>query len=118
DHRMCARHGAGRHTWYYQVGDSRTKVPNTATCKDGAGSGSGSSGAASASAGGDADSYDRRNAGTKNHVTAYEADRTTIIDVDPCPRGYAVCGSAFRDSIKDRLCRKHGPGRHTWYYQI
>src|SRR6185503_20133547 len=102
DHRMCARHGAGRHTWYYQVGDSKTKVPNTATCKDGAGSGSSGGDSASASAGGGADSYDHRNAGTKNHVTAYEADRTTIIDVDPCPKGYAACGSAFRESIKDR----------------
>jgi hypothetical protein len=122
--RLCAKHGTGRHSWFYQIGDSK-KISNSANCKGGGASGGGASDAtpsntapASAGGGGDADEYDRRRAGTKNHVTAYEADRVTIIDVDACPSGYSACGGPFRESIKGRLCRKYGPGKHSWYYQV
>jgi hypothetical protein len=70
-----------------------------------------------------ADDQDSR-AGTKGHVTAWDADKETVIDVDPCPRmgrysfAYVQCGSKFRTKINDRLCRDRGKGKHLWYYQV
>jgi hypothetical protein len=121
NNRLCSRHGSGRHTWYYQIGDSR-KIRNTASCRCVAAGGSeGDVGPEPGDRGDtrdDVDEYDRRRAGTRNHVTAYDSDGRTIIDVDACPNGYSACGASFRDSIKRRLCRKYGLGRHTWYYQV
>ena len=62
-------------------------------------------------------------AGTDGHVTAYDSNKVTVIDVDPCPRrgsswDYVSCGRAFRDKINDRLCRTRGAGKHTWFYQV
>src|SRR5262245_62137035 len=62
--------------------------------------------------------FDRRRSGSRGYVTAYEADGFTVIDVDACPYGYSSCGQAFRESINNRLCSRHGSGRHAWYYQI
>ena len=69
-----------------------------------------------------ADSDDRR-AGTTGHVTAYESDGKTVIDVDSCPtrRGafdYTACGEPFRAKIRAAVCRDKGKGRHAWRYQI
>ncbi len=62
-------------------------------------------------------------AGTEGHVTAYETDGVTVIDVDSCARkgstwDYVSCGKAFRDKIKARLCAERGPGKHEWLYQV
>jgi len=61
-------------------------------------------------------------AGTKGHVTAYEADKKTVIRVDACPTkklafDYPTCGKALRDDIHDLMC-KRGKGTHKWWYQI
>lgn len=61
-------------------------------------------------------------AGTKGHVTAYEADGKTVIRVDSCPSkklsfDYPTCGKKLRDDVKDLLC-KRGKGPHKWKYQI
>jgi hypothetical protein len=62
-------------------------------------------------------------AGTKGHVTAYDSDRSTVIDVAACERtkltwDYVGCGKAFREKTKDRLCKERGKGKHQWYYQV
>lgn len=62
-------------------------------------------------------------AGTKGHVTAYEEDKKTVIDVDACPRtrgswDYVSCGRLFREKVKNNLCRTRGRGTHRWYYQV
>jgi hypothetical protein len=62
-------------------------------------------------------------AGTKGHVTAYDGDNATILDVDPCPRtklayDYAACGKPFREKVSRAVCRKHGDGTHKWFYQV
>jgi hypothetical protein len=122
---LCRKLGSGTHAWYYQIGDARTKIASTAFCK---GEGKTEARATAPAAGSTAPSeparapsggsYDVRHAGTKSYVTAYEADGVTIIDVDHCPNGYVACGAAFREKIKDLVCGKHGPGKHTWRYQL
>lgn len=62
-------------------------------------------------------------AGTKGHVTAYDSDRTTVIDVGSCERkslswDYVPCGKAFREKTKERLCKDRGNGKHKWFYQV
>jgi len=62
-------------------------------------------------------------AGTKGHVTAYDSDRTTVLDVASCTRtkltwDYVGCGKPFREATKARLCRERGKGKHQWYYQV
>jgi hypothetical protein len=62
-------------------------------------------------------------AGTEGHVTAYETDGVSVIDVDSCARkggswDYVTCGKAFRDKIKARLCAERGQGKHEWLYQV
>src|SRR5688572_3194160 len=68
---------------------------------------------------------DRWRAGTRGTVTAYEADGRTVIENKPCFKtgryggyDYSRCGQRLRDSVKHELCRKQGPGTHTWFYQI
>jgi hypothetical protein len=62
-------------------------------------------------------------AGTKGHVTAYDSDRTTVIDVASCEKkslswDYVGCGKAFREKTKERLCKDRGKGKHKWFYQV
>jgi hypothetical protein len=70
-----------------------------------------------------ADVQDSR-AGTKGHVTAWDSDKETVIDVDPCPRmgkytyAYVQCGAKFRAKINDTLCRSRGKGKYLWFYQV
>jgi hypothetical protein len=71
------------------------------------------------------DDADRKHAGDKGYVSAYEADKTTIIDVDRCPvtgrlatPDYVACGKPFRDKVKATVCSKKGAGKHSWFYQI
>lgn len=68
---------------------------------------------------------DRWRAGTEGTVTAYEADGRTVIENKQCFKtgryrsyDYVRCGQRLRTSVKLELCRKHGGGSHTWYYQI
>jgi len=63
---------------------------------------------------------DTKGAGTKGHVTAYEADGKTVIDVAACPNNKyteAPCGQTFRDKIDAMLCKSKGKGKHKWKYQ-
>jgi hypothetical protein len=62
-------------------------------------------------------------AGTEGHVTAYEPDGVTVIEVDSCARksntwDYVTCGKNFREKIKARLCAERGKGNHEWLYQV
>lgn len=66
---------------------------------------------------------DDSRAGTAGHVTAFELDGKTVIDVDPCARlgkthDYATCGRAFRPKVNATVCREKGAGRHKWIYQV
>lgn len=69
------------------------------------------------------DTYDKKHAGEKGYVAAYEADKTTIVDVDKCPvknrvADYVACGAPFRDKIKSMMCSQKGKGKHVWYYRV
>jgi hypothetical protein len=69
------------------------------------------------------DDYDKKHAGEKGYVTAYAADKTTLIDVDKCPlkgrsHDYAACGKPFRARIEAGLCSQKGKGKHDWYYRV
>ena len=62
-------------------------------------------------------------AGTKGHVSGYEADRTTVLNVAACERkklswDYIACGKVFREKTNERLCRERGRGKHKWFYQV
>lgn len=68
---------------------------------------------------------DLSRAGTRGHVTAYELDGRTVIDVKPCIRttgfagyDYGRCGQWLRDSLKLQVCRAKGPGTHHYLYQV
>jgi hypothetical protein len=64
---------------------------------------------------------DTKGAGSKGHVTAYEEDGKTVIDVSACPNSKytdAPCGQTFRDRIKDQVCKAKGKGKHKWKYQV
>jgi hypothetical protein len=62
--------------------------------------------------------------GTPGHVTAWDADRRTLLDVDACPVtregawDYDACGARLRASVARALCAMRGRGEHGWFYQI
>ncbi|MCC6667633.1 MAG: hypothetical protein IT375_28045 [Polyangiaceae bacterium] len=69
-------------------------------------------------------SADSNGAGTKGHVTAYDASGG-VLDVAACAPtklawdyAKAPCGQAFRDKVKEKLCADKGKGKHKWSYQI
>ena len=60
--------------------------------------------------------------GTKETVTAYESDGTTVIKFEPCEKigasfNYPQCGKLLRDEVSANMCNR-GPGTHSWMYQI
>jgi hypothetical protein len=60
--------------------------------------------------------------GTKNSVTAYESDGTTVIKFEGCRKlgrthDYPACGSSLRESVGATMCTR-GKGTHKWLYQI
>ena len=62
-------------------------------------------------------------AGTKGHVSGYDADQMTVLDVAACERkqlswDYIACGKAFLEKTNERLCRVRGKGKHKWFYQV
>src|SRR4030095_15745837 len=62
-------------------------------------------------------------AGTRGTVTAYELDRTTVLEHRSCPRSgaswnYMYCGDRLRDAVKLTLCGRLGKGTHHYYYQV
>jgi hypothetical protein len=66
---------------------------------------------------------DPKFAGQKGYVTAYDADQTTVLDVQSCDmkgnaHDYPECGKALRERVKSDLCVKKGKGKHEWYYQV
>ena len=71
-----------------------------------------------------ADEWRDQRAGTKGHVTAWETDRETVIDVEACPRwghytwDYVKCGKALRTKVNEAMCRDRGKGHHKWLEQV
>ncbi len=60
--------------------------------------------------------------GSKGTVTAYEADKQTVIRADACAAtklsyDYAGCGKRLREDVKELLC-KRGKGYYKWWYQV
>jgi len=62
-------------------------------------------------------------AGTRGTVTAYELDRSTVLEHRSCFRtggtwDYPRCGERLRDAVKGTLCGRFGRGTHHYYYQV
>ncbi len=65
---------------------------------------------------------DSQRPGSRSTVTAYEADGTTVMKLEPCPRmgrsyDYVACGTKLRAEVTSLLCAR-GRGTYTWVYQI
>ncbi len=66
---------------------------------------------------------DTKYAGHKGYVSAYDADMTTVLDVQSCDtkggaHDYMECGKHLRDRVKEDLCKLRGKGKHAFYYQV
>jgi hypothetical protein len=62
-------------------------------------------------------------AGKKGYVAAYDADGTTVLDVQSCDmkksaHDYTECGKHLRDRVKEDLCKARGKGKYKWFYQV
>lgn len=60
-------------------------------------------------------------AGTKGTCTAWEGK--AVLTVESCDQkdgdwDYVACSRALHDRVPGLLCKKHGPGKYNWGFQV